>query len=168
MSREHTGTITIKTLSDGTRAFYLRFIDKGRRERVTLHERRGCICGCGGGWNERTAAVELRNIVARVEAGVWRKAKPDKPQGQQQMPTFHKYASAWLEAKIAGTIGDRPIDVNTQNDYRWRLSKHLLPFFAKYRLDAIDAAACQAFKGQEACGSGRAPRRDRRRCSNPR
>jgi hypothetical protein len=26
MSREHTGTITIKTLADGTRAFHLRFI----------------------------------------------------------------------------------------------------------------------------------------------
>jgi integrase len=148
MSREHTGTITTKTLSDGTRAFYLRFIDKGRRERVTLHERRGCTCGCGGGWNERTAAVELKNIVARVEAGVWQKARPDKPPGQQKMPTFHEYASAWLEAKIAGAIGDRPIDVNTQNDYRWRLTKHLLPFFAKYRLDAIDAATCQAFKAK--------------------
>jgi hypothetical protein len=149
MSREHTGTITIKTLADGTRAFHLRFIDRGRRERVTLHERRGCTCGCGGGWNERTAAVELKNIVARVEAGVWQKIKPDKPQRQREMPTFHEYASAWLEAKIAGTIGDRPIDVNTQNDYRWRLSKHLLPFFAKYRLDAIDAATCQAFKAKK-------------------
>src|SRR5215207_4085220 len=149
MSREHTGTITVKTLSDGTRAFHLRFIDKGRRERVTLHERRGCSCGCGGGWNKRTAAVELKNIVARVEAGVWHKAKPDKSQGQQRMPTFHEYASAWLEAKIAGTIGDRPIDVNRQNDYRWRLTKHLLPFFAKYRLDAMDAATCQAFKAKK-------------------
>jgi integrase len=149
MSREHTGTITIKTLADGTRAFHLRFIDRGRRERVTLHERRGCTCGCGGGWNERTAAVELKNIVARVEAGVWQKIKPDKPQCQREMPTFHEYASAWLEAKIAGTIGDRPIDVNTQNDYRWRLSKHLLPFFAKYRLDTIDAATCQAFKAKK-------------------
>ena len=93
----------------------------------------------------RTAAVELKNIVARVEAGVWQKSAPAKPK-TERMPTFHEYASAWLDAKIAGSIGDRPIDVNTQNDYRWRLTKHLLPFFAKYRLDAIDADACQAFK----------------------
>ena len=148
MSREHTGTITIRTLSDGTRAFQLRFIDKGRRERVTLHECRGCKCGCGGGWNSRTAAVELKNIVARVEAGVWHKTPPEKPRSER-MPTFHEYASAWLDAKIAGSIGDRPIDVNTQNDYRWRLTKHLLPYFAKYRLDAIDAKACQAFKAKK-------------------
>jgi integrase len=65
------------------------------------------------------------------------------------MPAFHEYASAWLEAKIAGTIGDRPIDVNTQSDYRWRLTKHLLPYFSKYRLDAIDAAACQVLKAKK-------------------
>ena len=104
-------------LSDGTRAFYLRFMDKGRRERLTLHERRGCTCDCRGGWNERTAAVELKNIIARVDAGVWKKAAPAKSE-PARMPTFHEYASAWLEAKIAGAIGDRPIDVNTQNDYR--------------------------------------------------
>ena len=38
---------------------------------ATLHERRDCLCGCGGGWNERTARVELDNILARVRAGVW-------------------------------------------------------------------------------------------------
>jgi integrase len=145
MSREHTGTITVRTLSDGTRAFQLRFNDKGRRERITLHERRSCSCGCGGGWTPRTAAAELKNIVTRVEAGVWQKSAPTKPK-TERMPTFHEYASAWLDAKIAGSIGDRPIDVNSQSDYRWRLTKHLLPYFAKYRLDAIDADACQAFK----------------------
>ena len=158
MSREHTGTITIRTLSDGTRAFHLRFIDKGRRERVTLHERRGCNCGCGGGWNERTAAVELKNIVARVEAGVWHKTPAGRSHEASGVPTFHEYASAWLEAKIAGSIGDRPIDANTQNDYRWRLTKHLLPFFAQYRLDAIDADGVPGVQGQEARGSGRAAR----------
>jgi integrase len=43
-------------------------------------------------------------------------------------------------------LGDRPIDANTQSDYRWRLSRHLLPFFGEYRLDEIDARLCQAFK----------------------
>ena len=62
--RPPAGQITTSTLADGTHAFRLRFQSGDRRERVTLHERRDCPCGCGGGWNERTARVELDNILA--------------------------------------------------------------------------------------------------------
>ena len=65
------------------------------------------------------------------------------------MPTFHEYASAWLQAKFDGTLGDKPIDANTEADYRWRLSRHLLPFFAAHRLDAIDRELCLAFKAHK-------------------
>jgi len=65
------------------------------------------------------------------------------------MPTFHEYASAWLQAKVDGTLGDKPIDANTEADYRWRLSRHLLPFFAAHRLDAIDRELCLAFKAHK-------------------
>ncbi len=146
MSRQATGQIDTTTLSDGTRGFQLRFHVYGRRERLTLHERRDCECGCGGGWNERTAAVELQNVLARVKAGVWRKPDPQPALASRGVPTFHEYTSAWLQAKIDATIGDRPIDASTESDYRWRLSKHLLPFFAAYRLDEIDPSLCQAFK----------------------
>src|SRR3954454_4509092 len=146
MSREATGHIETTTLSDGTRAFQLRFRAQGRRECVTLHERRRCDCGCGGGWNERTADVELANVLARVRAGVWRKQRPTAAVVPRGVPTFHEYASAWLQAKVDGTIGDRPIDANTESDYRWRLARHLLPYFASYRLDEIEPALCQAFK----------------------
>jgi hypothetical protein len=163
MSREPTGSISVETLADGTRAFRLRFASKGRRERITLHERRDCECGCGGNWNERTAAIELRNVLARVEAGVWRKREPPTaPKAASRMPTFHEYASAWLQAKLDGTIGDRPITGNTEADYRWRLKSHLLPYFAKYRLDEIDAATCQAFKAAKQ-GVRRDASRDRSR-----
>lgn len=66
MSKKPTGTIAVQTLADGTRSFQLRFRVDGRREHETLHERRGCRCSCGGGWSERTAAVELDNVLARV------------------------------------------------------------------------------------------------------
>jgi hypothetical protein len=62
------------------------------------------------------------------------------------VPTFHEYASWWLTAKTEGVIGDKPIDANTQADYRWRLSVHLLPFFCGYRLDEIDRRVCLRFK----------------------
>ncbi len=146
MSRQATGQISVSALGDSTRAFQLRFHAQGRRERVTLHERRDCECGCGGGWNERTVAVELENILARVKVGVWRKPEVVAPQATRRVPTFHEYASGWLQSKVDGTLGDRAIEPNTQADYRWRLSKHLLPFFGTHRLDEIDAPLCQAFK----------------------
>src|SRR4051794_41800598 len=73
MGRPPTGRLDVDTLADGTRVFRLRFHADGRRERRTLHERRDCTCGCGGGWSERTARVELDNELARIRAGVWQR-----------------------------------------------------------------------------------------------
>jgi hypothetical protein len=70
MPRAGTGSVISKALTDGTCAYELRFHARGRRESVTLHERAHCQCGCGGGWDERSARRELGNIVARVSAGV--------------------------------------------------------------------------------------------------
>jgi len=153
MARPATGTVEIHALGDGTRAFHLRFRISGQRQREILHERPGCDCGCGGGWDERGARHELGNIIARIRAGVWRPRQPStasvKVQRAEPAPTFHEYASLWLQAKVAGAIGDRPIDANTAADYRWRLSNHLLPFFASYRLDAIDRDLCVEFKARK-------------------
>jgi hypothetical protein len=130
--------------------FKFRFRADGRREQVTLHERRACLCGCGGNWTERTAGVEFENVLARVRAGVWRK-RPQIPQtiASQRVPTFHEFASAWLQAKLTGVLGDRPIDANTESDYRWRLARHLLRLFGEYRLDEIDSDLCLAFKAHK-------------------
>ncbi len=148
MSRAATGTVVVKSLVDGTRVFKLRFYAHGRREHEVLHERRNCECGCGGGWNERTAAVELENVLARVRAGVWRKRhSATPPVATGQAPTFHEYASGWLQAKIDGVLGDRPIGPNTEADYRSRLANHLLPFLGEHRLDEIDSKLCLAFQG---------------------
>jgi len=156
MSATPTGSIDTKVLADGTRAFHLRFRVDGRRRREILHERAECECGCGGGWNERTARTELGNIRARIRAGVWRPTPaPAPPPKNRQSPTFHEYASLWLQAKIDGVIGERPIGPAAQSDYRWKLSVHLLPFFARYRLDEIDRELCLAFKSHKLAESAR-------------
>lgn len=149
MSRPATGSVIVDRLVDGTLVFKLRFRAYGTREHDVLHERRDCDCGCGGGWNERTAAVELENILARVRAGVWRKRERTAPVVAAQVPTFHEYASHWLQAKIDGILGDRPIAANTEGDYRSRLANHLLPSFGHYRLDEIDSNLCLAFKAHK-------------------
>jgi integrase len=105
----------------------------------------------------------------RMRAGVWEPAR--KPQmNVPEHPTFHEHASAWLQAKVDGVLGDKPIDANTEADYRWRLTRHLLPYFAGYRLDAIDRELCLAVKAHKlreaaelrAAIAGGAELRDRR------
>ena len=152
MARAARGTITIDTLADGTLRFRLRFRAYGRRETVRLHERRDCECGCGGGWSERTAAVELENILARVKARVW--TSPERRPAasafaDRGVPTFREYSSRWLQAKVDGVLGAKPISPNTHKQYRWQLESHLMPFFADYRLDQIDADLCLAFKAHK-------------------
>jgi len=152
MPPEPTGQFSVEELADGSRAFRLRFRANGARQREVLHERAGCPCGCGGSWDERAARTELGNVLARVRAGVW---EPRTPYATvvsavpSPAPTFHEYASAWLQAKVDGVLSDKPIDANTESDYRWRLSRHLLPFFATCRLDEIDRELCLAFKARK-------------------
>jgi integrase len=67
----------------------------------------------------------------------------------RSIPTFHEYASYWLQARTDGVLGDKPIEENTRRDYLWRLRGHLLPFFAPRRLDEIDPELCLAFKAHK-------------------
>lgn len=149
MSPPARGNVIVKTLSDGTRVFKLRFRVHGRREMRVVHERRGCKCGCGGGWNERTAQIELENILAQVKVGVWKKRKPAPTVAAARIPTFHEYASKWLEDKKAGLLGDRPIGPATEADYRSRLVNHILPFFGEYRINEITTGDCLEFKAHK-------------------
>ncbi|MHB1539461.1 MAG: hypothetical protein ACYCUM_14660 [Solirubrobacteraceae bacterium] len=55
MPRPASGTVEVVALVDDTCAYHLRFRADGRRQRVILHERTGCDCGCGGGWDEPCA-----------------------------------------------------------------------------------------------------------------
>jgi hypothetical protein len=146
------GSVRARQLADGSRMFELRFLANGKRESVVLHERPDCECGCGGGWDERAARRELSNVMARVRVGVW---EPDKARSREAskkpetVPTFHEYASQWLDRRSDGVLGDRPLSANTRSDYLWRLRGHLLPFFGTRRLDEIDAEMCLAFKAQK-------------------
>jgi integrase len=152
MSRPRAGAVDVRLLSDGTRAFRLRVSYRGRRHAITLHERPGCDCGCGGGWQERAARTELGNTLARIRAGVWT-PKPPPPAlpapPESSSTSFHEYASRWLQDKIDGVTGEKPIDASTASDYGWQLSCHLIPFFESRPLAEIDRALCLEFKAHK-------------------
>ncbi|MEX2106764.1 MAG: tyrosine-type recombinase/integrase [Solirubrobacterales bacterium] len=147
MACQTKGSFETRILGDGSRAFHLRFQVDGGRQTIVLHEQPSCNCGCGGGWQEVAARGELDDLVARGRAGLWRPRAPRRPgtgAGARPVPSFGDYAAAWLEGKIAGVIGDRPIADNTVNDYRARL-RHLA-YLDAYPVDQIDPGLCVEFK----------------------
>ncbi len=153
MAPRPTGTLDSEAQADGTLAFRLRFRAYGKRQTVILHERRDCNCqhGCGGGWNERTARVELRKIIARVEAGIWQKPtrrETARSVAPAEAPLFDDYIEYWLTARFDGVLGEKPLHTNTRSDYRWRAG-HLKRFFGRYRLDEIDGDLCLEFKAHK-------------------
>ena len=152
MPPEPTGQFAVEDLADGTRAFRLRFRALGKRQREVLHERAGLRVRLRRRLGRARGARRARQRPrprARGRLGAADAARRPRPPRRRRSPTFHEYASAWLRAKVDGVLGDKPIDANTESDYRWRLSRHLLPFFATYRLDEIDRELCLAFKARK-------------------
>lgn len=149
MPKKATGTIEPRRLADGTQAFHIRIRVDGKREPVTLHERPGCTCGCGGGWDDPSARTEMGNMLSRVRAGVWeRPAPPQTLAGQEPeeaVPLYSDYTDWWLRAKVVGLIGDGPISKNTKADYEWRLG-YSRRYFATTPVNAINRRSSLAFK----------------------
>lgn len=108
----------------GGRAWALRFRAYGKRRYVALGTSRE-------GWTWAKAERELRHVLADVERGIWQPPASEREQSSAEVPTFHEFASEWLEG-VSPELRER-----TRVDYRWRLSNHLLPYFADYRLSAI-------------------------------
>ncbi len=119
MARRPTGTIREHVGRDGLTYRSLKFSAYGKRRFVAL-----------GAVDLGQAEKALRGVLADVERGVWREPDPVAPE-PEGMPTFHEFAEQWW---IRNEAQLRP---STRTDYRWRLEKHLLPFFADYTLDRI-------------------------------
>ncbi|HEX5375967.1 MAG TPA: site-specific integrase [Solirubrobacterales bacterium] len=101
------------------RGWALRFHVNGKRRYRTLGTTED-------GWNRAKAEDELANVLADVRRELWEPAP-----APTDIPTFHEFASAWFEDS-SPTWRER-----TRVDYQWRLSNHLLPYFAEHRLSEI-------------------------------
>jgi integrase len=149
MPRPATGTMEPRTLADGSRAFRIRVRINGQREPIVLHERHGCTCGCGGGWDEPSARTEMGNILARIRAGVWERPEPPPTlvatAAGGEVPTYDEYAGWFLQAKVDGVIGEKPIAPNTRKKDKWRLG-YSRRFFAGIPVDEINENLALEFK----------------------
>jgi integrase len=151
MARETKGSCKPRALADGTLAFDLRFQVSGARESLVLHERAGCTCGCGGGWDEPAARAHLGNVLAEVRLGIWERPEPPAAFAdfgdRGEVPTYGEYSEWWIEQKIEGVIGERPLAENTQKDYGNCL-RRLNAFFGSYPVDQIGADLNLSFKAK--------------------
>ena len=139
MARKVKGEILVrKRRSDAV--FALRFYAYGERRYLTLGS-------SADGWSRERADEELENVLADVRRGIW---KPPlvATQGSEEEPTFHEFASEWLEGiRLEG------LSENTISDYTWQLCNHLLPFFARHHLSEITIAEVDRYR-REKVGEG--------------
>jgi hypothetical protein len=132
MEKRARGEIRVHERNDGTLTFSLRFRANGRRNSMTLGTTKD-------GWTWRKAERKLEDVLAQVRAGVWQPAPVARREPVGDL-TFHEFASRWWIAKKA------ELSVNTQLDYEWRLTKHLLPFFAELAISDIDVDAVDRYR----------------------
>ena len=123
MPRRSTGAVVERRTKRGV-VYALRFYAAGERRYETLGTD-------AEGWNRRKAEDELAAVMAAVRSGSWSPRAVEPSTRVETDPTFHEFASEWYEG-VAPGLGER-----TRVDYLWRLSNHLLPRFASYRLSEI-------------------------------
>jgi len=132
MGRKATGQV-IENDGAGSRSFALRFRAYGKRRYVTLGS-------AAEGWTRGKAAEELANILADVRRGIWTPPERSDPREPEPEPTFHEFASEWLESRR------HEFAARTAEDYELALSHHLLPFFKDHRLSEITAQEVDRYK----------------------
>ncbi|MGH2853117.1 MAG: tyrosine-type recombinase/integrase [Solirubrobacteraceae bacterium] len=124
MARPRDSQVRERTLSDGSIAYWAKLT-------VAVDDRRNVVLGYGREGMDRARAVEeIQRQKAAVTLGQWQ--GPPREEASYDAITFHSYSSEWLDRKR------RELRPRTILDYEWRLTSHLLPFFAGYRLAEID------------------------------
>lgn len=142
MARKATGAVLPP--KGKQRSFALRFTAYGERRYVTLGRPEE-------GWTRQRAERELRHTLADIERGIWRAEDPPAVEAPREVPTFHEFASEWLQANEPGWAP------RTVADYRWALEKHLLPYFAGDRLSAIDEEKVDGYRAAKLAEGRLAP-----------
>lgn len=149
MAARGAGSVETVELADGSISIRGRFRHQGQRHRIVFGRD-------DQGWTEQRARRELDGIHAQLKAGIpvadiLTRYQPEPAQptgGDANGPSFHEYASEWLERRRIGEIGDEPLAESTHTHYYWRLSKHILPFFGRMPIGEIADTDCRSFRAK--------------------
>ena len=132
MARKATGQIVERNGKAG-RVFALRFRAYGERRYVTLGS-------AEDGWSRERAEQELRHVLADVERGIWRPQRSAPVTPPERIETFHEFASQWYAERESEL---RPY---TQENYKWALSYHLIPYFGSMLLTDLTIEEIDKYK----------------------
>jgi len=162
VSARPTGQVRTRRTASGLTVYSLRVRVDGRRPTIRLGTDEQ-------GWTPARARRALEDTLAEIRAGIWHGPARASASGlgaprAGRGPSFHELASRWLERRC---LEGREA---THADLRWRLTNHLLPFFAQTPIDAIDEQAVDAYvehkladnKRLRALAAAGTPTRDRR------
>jgi integrase len=129
MARKVRGAIVEHTGLDGRTYRALRFTAYGKRRYESL-----------GPVSRGDAESALRHVLADLERGTWRPCEEAQaPSEPEPMPTFREFTEQWWARN------ERQLAASTRVDYRWRLDRHLLPFFGDRQLDRITFDAVESY-----------------------
>ncbi len=135
MPRAATGQVVKRKRANGV-VYGLRFNALGRRQYVTLGSSED-------GWTPAQAHDPLEQELVRVAADTWKPAVAPQAPAVESDPSFHEFATDWLNTWADGW---RP---KTVADYEWQLSYHLLPFFKDHRLSQITIAEVDRYRAHK-------------------
>ncbi len=129
MPRPTTGAVIEHKGKDGKVYRSLRFSVGGKRYRTPL-----------GPVSVAAAEKELRRVLVDVEQGTWTPpVAVEPPPEPSAVPSFHEFAEEWW------TRHAEEYAPKTVEDYTWRLSVHLLPYFGELPLDRIKIATVEDY-----------------------
>src|SRR5207248_5953127 len=75
-----------------------------------------------------------------VRRAIWRPPVSEQPEAPKLEPTFHVFASEWVERRR------HEVDARTVEYWQWALSSQLLASFAELRPSQISVAAIDGYK----------------------
>ena len=128
MARRSTGGVVEKETRRGM-SYGIRFRALGRRQFVHVGY-------AADGVTRADAERELAYMLEQVRRGEWQ--PPAQVELPREVPTFHVAASDWLAAKKEeGGRRGRGLSEKAITDLQWRLEVHLLPTFARKRVNEI-------------------------------
>ena len=109
--------------ADGTKTWSIRVRWRGSRIIVRLGNELE-------GWSRPLAELKRSQILAEIDAGVWRPPIADVDDDEHD-PTFHEFATVWFDRHMVG------LDESTKTSYSHLLSRYILPEFKDHRLTEI-------------------------------
>lgn len=120
MPRRPSVQITRDSRTDGSVTFGLRVRAGGTDERVPLGN-------TNEGWDESRVETARRQLLAKIELGLWKPRETAVGHDYDEEPTFRELATDWLEARKRNpAIQPRTTELN-----EWQLRRYLTPFFGE-------------------------------------